>query len=159
MLDTLATWHPFLVHFAVAFTIGSAFFDVLDFLRARKGYEETGFRLMLAALPFLVLAVLTGNLAETSLLASSTHSMQILLLEDHKIYANIAIWLFAGVGFWRVFLHYKGQFVGLKKVIYVFIVAAAAMSVFLAARKGGAIRHEVHAPVAVICHHTSSEHA
>jgi uncharacterized membrane protein len=143
MLETLASWHPFIVHFAVAFTIGSAFFDSLDFLRPRKGMEDTGFRLMLAALPFLLLAVLSGNLAESSLVnAPTVRAEQILLLEDHMTYANIAVWVFTAAAFWRIFLHFKGQFIGLKKVIYVFIVAAAAMSVFLAARKGGAINHD-----------------
>lgn len=159
MLETLASWHPFLVHFAIAFTIGSAFFDTLDFLRPGKGMEETGFRLMLVAIPFLLLAVLTGNLAESSLVnAPTVRAEQMLLLEDHKTYANIAVWLFVATGFWRIFLHFKGQFTGLKKVIYVFIVAAAAMSVFLAARKGGAITtHGAPPPIVAIgTAHTAS---
>ena len=65
MTDTLAGWHPFIVHFAVAFAIGSAAFDVLDFFFQRKRFEETGFNLLLVALPFLLLAVLSLLLPPT----------------------------------------------------------------------------------------------
>ena len=139
MLDTLASWHPFIVHFAVAFTIGSAAFDILDFFMHRQRFEETGFLLMLTAMPFLLLAVFTGNLAESH--AAGLEHMAV-FIENHMRYANIAIWIFFAAGVWRLFMHLKGQYSGLKKIAYVFIVTAAAVSVYLAALHGGKIRHQ-----------------
>ena len=138
MLETLASWHPFVVHFAVAFSIGSAAFDILDFFFHRRKLEDTGLHLMLAALPFLLLAVLTGNLAETYAVGIADAAVA---LDRHITYANIAVWGFSAVGLWRIFQHFKGQHTGLRKVIYIFVVTAAAMSVYLAAVHGGAIRH------------------
>ena len=138
MLETIASWHPFIVHFAVAFTIGSAAFDIIDFFYPRRRFEETGLLLVFAALPFLLLAVLTGNLAETH--ATGLEDAAI-ALENHVRYANLAVWIFSAAGLWRLFLHFKKQYHGGKKVVYIFIVTAAAMSVYLAALHGGKIRH------------------
>lgn len=138
MLETLASWHPFIVHFAIAFSIGSAGFDILDFFFHRRKLEETGLHLMFAAIPFLLLAVLTGNLAETYATGISGADD---VLDKHVTYANIAVWGFSAVGLWRIFQHFKGEHRGLRKVLYIFIVTAAAMSVYLAALHGGMIRH------------------
>ena len=137
MTDIIASWHPFIVHFAIAFSIGSAIFDILDFFLHRRKFEETGFILMLAALPFLLLAVLSGNLAEPFArdLIPAAH------LHNHMSYANIAVWVFTVAAVWRVFLHFKKRYTGLRKIAYVFIVTFAAVSVYLAAMHGGRIRH------------------
>ncbi|MCB2203251.1 hypothetical protein KQI65_00770 [bacterium] len=138
MLETLATWHHFLVHFAVAFAIGSVAFDVLDFFLNKEKFEQTGFHLMIAAIPFLLLAVLTGNLAETYLTGLASHAAD---LEKHKTYANIAVWVFSAAGLWRLFLHFRREYNGIRKVIYIFIITTAAMSVYLAGLHGGMLRH------------------
>lgn len=137
MTEILASWHPFVVHFAVALTIASVFFDVIDFLRSNTTFERTGFALMLTAVPCLLLAVLTGNLAHGFV----EGARETAILEKHQTYANIAVWVFTAAALWRVFLHFKGRFHGGRRAAYIFIVAAAAMSVFLAARKGGEVRH------------------
>jgi uncharacterized membrane protein len=137
MTETIASWHPFIVHFAVAFGIGSAAFDVLDFFLHRRRLEETGFALMLAALPFLLLAVLSGNLAEPFARAVSPAAH----LQNHISYANIAVWVFSAAAIWRLFLHFKHRYTGTRKVAYIFVITFAAVSVYLAALHGGRIRH------------------
>jgi uncharacterized membrane protein len=139
MLETLASWHPFIVHFAVAFAIGSAFFDILDFFLSRRRFEETGFLLMITAMPFLLLAVFTGNLAEAFAPGLAGAAVAV---DNHIRYANIGIWVFFGAGFWRLFLHFKHQYRGGRKIAYIFIVTAAAASIYLAALHGGRIRHD-----------------
>ena len=139
---TIASWHPFLVHFAVALTISSVVFDVLDFFLHNKRFEETGFHLMIAAVPFLLFAVLTGNLAENYARSFAPAGV----IETHMTYANIAIWIFSAAALWRVFQHLRGAYSGMRKILYVFIVTAAAMSVYLAALHGGKIRHRPYVP-------------
>jgi uncharacterized membrane protein len=137
MTETIASWHPFLVHFAVAFSIGSAAFDVLDFFLPRRRLEETGLTLMLAALPFLLLAVLSGNLAEPFARAVRPAAH----LQHHMSYANIAVWVFSAAAMWRMFLHFKQRYSGKRKIAYIFVITFAAVSVYLAALHGGRIRH------------------
>ena len=138
MLETIASWHPFIVHFAVAFAMGSAAFDILDFFLHRPSFERTGFHLLVAALPFLLLAVLSGNLAETYAEGLAAAALE---LDTHMTYANIAVWLFTAVGFWRIFMHVRKEFTDMRKIVYVFLITAAAMSVYLAALHGGSIIH------------------
>ncbi|MDX9757719.1 MAG: hypothetical protein RBU27_01045 [Bacteroidota bacterium] len=138
MLETLASWHPFIVHFAVAFSIGSVAFDILDFFLSRRRFEDAGFLLLIAAMPFLLLAVLTGNLAAT-LAPGIEHAL--VALDNHMRYANIAVWIFFLAGAWRVFLHLKRRYNAKRKVLYIFVITAAAASVYLAALHGGRIRH------------------
>jgi uncharacterized membrane protein len=137
MTESLASWHPFIVHFAVAFSTGSAMFDVLDFFFQRRRFEEAGFMLMLVAIPFLLLAVFTGNLAEPFV----RDAEGLAHLGNHMTYASIAVWVFTAVALWRVFLHFRSLYTGRRKIAYVFLVTFAAVSVILAALHGGRIRH------------------
>jgi uncharacterized membrane protein len=137
MTLTLAALHPFLVHFAVAFAMASAAFDVADFFLPRKTLAQTGFILMLLALPFLLLAVLSGNLAEPFVRTRELERT----LHQHETYANLAVWTFCAAALWRVFMVLKKQYAGLRRVAYIFVITFAAVSVFLTAKKGGGIRH------------------
>ena len=156
MLELLASWHPFIVHFAVAFAIGSAFFDILEFFSGRSRFEETGFLLAIAALPFLLLAVFTGNLAETHITGIDTSAVA---LENHMRYANIAVWAFCATALWRLFMVLKKQYHGRRKILYIFIVTAAAMSVYLTALHGGRIRHHVGKTISIESLRFSSDSA
>jgi uncharacterized membrane protein len=137
MSESIALWHPFIVHFAVALTMTSALLDIAGFLFRNDRFDGASFLLMVLAIPALLAAVLSGNLASTFI----RESRQLGILEQHETYANIAVWVFCGAGFWRVFLQIKKRYHGIRKVVYVFIVTLAAASVFLAARKGGSMRH------------------
>jgi uncharacterized membrane protein len=137
MSETVALWHPFIVHFAVALTLVSAGLDIAGFIFRSDRFDASSFLLALLAIPALLAAVLSGNLAS----AFIHDARQLAILGTHETYANIAVWVFCGAAFWRVFLHLKRQFNGLRRIVYVFLIALAAMSVFLTARKGGTIRH------------------
>jgi len=150
MIETLASWHPFLVHFAVALSLTSAAFDIADFFFRKPRFVDVGFTLMLTAIPFLLAAVLTGNLAASFI----TTPRELKLLAQHETYANITVWVFTGAGFWRVFLSFKEQYRDGRKILYVFLITLAATSAYLAAKKGGSIMHpaseETNAPVVVV---------
>ncbi|MBL0176328.1 MAG: hypothetical protein IPP94_13865 [Ignavibacteria bacterium] len=137
MTEALALWHPFIVHFAVALTMTSALLDITGFLLRSDRFDNASFVLAVLAIPALLAAVFSGNLASTFI----RESRQLGILEQHETYANIAVWVFCGAGFWRVFLQTKKRYNGIRKIAYVFIVTLAAVSVFLAARKGGMIMH------------------
>ena len=137
MIEFLTSIHPFVVHFAVAYTLATAFFDILDFLFRKKYFETAAFIISMLALPFLLTAVLTGNLAGESL----NKPEALILLQQHETAANIAMWLFTASFVWRIFMVLKKQFTGWRKMIYLCVLSAAAISIFLAAQKGGKIFH------------------
>ena len=138
MIKALASWHHFIVHFAVALSLMSIVFDLSSVLLRKPGAERFGFVLMLAAVPFLLFAVLTGNLAEPFVRSGELSP----IVDRHESYANIAVWTFLAAGFWRVFLHVKHRYAAGRKILYILIAVAAGVAVFLAAREGGKIRHK-----------------
>lgn len=137
MSETVALWHPFIVHFAVSLTLVSALLDITGFVLRSDRFDASSFLLAILAIPALLAAVLSGNLASSFI----HEARQLALVDAHETYANIAVWVFCGAAFWRSFLHVKRRFTGARRIAYVFLVALAAMSVFLTARKGGSIRH------------------
>lgn len=129
--------HPFIVHFAVAFALASVLFDLLGLLFRRKQLAAAAAPLAYLALPFLILAVLSGNLALQSLhRPEAAH-----ILDQHQTYANIGMWLFCIAALWRAFLAAKKQFGGGRKFMYLIVAAAAAVSIFFAAQRGGKVFH------------------
>jgi uncharacterized membrane protein len=144
MLPEIAALHPFIVHFAVAFTLASALLDGVDLSMRRAHFERTSFHLAVIALPFLIAAVLTGNLA--SQFITETRARQ--ALDAHETFANIAVWLFCAAAVWRIFLQLKKEFFGGRKLAYTLAILLAATAVFLAARQGGTIRHRPYPPTA-----------
>ena len=137
MNEFIASTHPFVVHFAVALTIMSALFDLASLFIRRQHLATTGFSLAVTAVPFLLLAVLSGNLAEIYLSPelASTH------LEEHKLFANITVWSFTALALWRAWLAAKKRYAGWQKILYVALVLAAGAATFYTAERGGAIFH------------------
>lgn len=137
MTEILAEGHPFVVHFAVALGMTSVLFDILSLLRRGERLEATGFSLALLALPFLVAAVLTGNLAQQSL-----HDPALTpFVDDHRGWANAAMWLFSAATISRVSLMLKRRFDSWRKAVFLATALLAAMLIFVAAMKGGEIFH------------------
>ena len=137
MSETVALWHPFIVHFAVSLTMVSALLDIIGFVLRSDRFDASSFLLATLAIPALLAAVLSGNLASGFIHDAGQRA----IVDGHETYANIAVWVFCGAAFWRSFLQVKKQFTGPRRIAYVFLIALAAMSVFLAARKGGSLRH------------------
>ena len=143
VIPAIASWHPFIVHFAVAFAIGSALLDTVDLLMRRRALDRTALLLAIMALPFLAAAALTGNLASSYIRDQDA----LALLDQHVTYANLAVWAFTATAVWRIFLHLRKDYLGRKRIIHAAAVLIAAGCVFLAASKGGAIRHRPYSDV------------
>lgn len=137
MIESLAALHPFLVHFAVAFTLAGAALDCASFFQRLERVASAGPVLIGLAAPFLLAAALTGNLAEGLArpdLAGPT-------LDAHVTAANSAVWIFFAAALFRLDLALRKRFTGFRRVIYCVLMVAAAVAVFIAAREGGRLRH------------------
>jgi uncharacterized membrane protein len=137
MSALLASLHPFLVHFAVAFVLGGAVLDAAGLLRPHELLERTGRLLLLLAVPFVLAAVITGNLAE----GFARPGVSGPLLDAHITAANITAWTFFGAIAWRTFLTLRRSLSGMRRIAYVCVIAIVSISVFVTARDGGRLRH------------------
>lgn len=136
MSEFLAAQHPFVVHFAVALSIITALFDLLSLYR-RATFEPVSFALIIVSLPFLISAVLTGNLAQQYLQRPEARE----IVEQHESLATAGMWIFTAASVLRVFLVLKKKYHGWKRIIYLLGIVAGAVLIFLAARKGGTVFH------------------
>lgn len=140
MISFLAGAHPFIVHFAVSLTILSALFECASLFTGKFHVDSTALTLAVAAVPFLLLAVLTGNLAESVLPAALKTSV----VQTHKMLANITVWSFTALIFGRVYLGVTKRFTKKLHTLYVVLLLAAATVAFFTAERGGEIYHGQH---------------
>ncbi len=137
MISILASWHPFVVHFAVALTLTSFLFDLAGATTRFRQFATTGFHLMIAAVPFLLLAVLTGNLAEGMLRATEDR----MLIEKHLTLMNAAVWGFMAIAAWRVYATLKKTFTRASMLFYLAVLFLVCTAIFIGAQRGAALSH------------------
>lgn len=135
MTEFLAEAHPFTVHFAISLVIMSTVFDLLALASKRNHFSTTAFSLAIAAVPFLLGAVLTGNSAETVYQAIDP-----VALSRHTTYANIAVWGFSIIVFARIWFSIKKTFKSWMVLLYIAVAVGLSIAVFLTGMEGGRIR-------------------
>jgi uncharacterized membrane protein len=133
----LASLHPFLVHFAVAFVLAGCVLDAAGLLRPYELFERTGRLLLVLAAPFVLAAVITGNLAESFARPGVSGAV----LDAHITAANVTTWTFFAALSWRGFLTLRHRFTGMHRIVYLCMIAIVSISVFVTAREGGRLRH------------------
>jgi uncharacterized membrane protein len=138
MNEFLANAHPFIVHFAVALSMLTGLFELLSYAFLKDHLRATALSLAITAVPFLLLAVLTGNLAEAYL----PDPLRSPNLETHKMLANITVWTFTAVVFWYVYMRTKKTISHWLRYLYLILILAIAVVSFFAAQYGGNIRHD-----------------
>ncbi len=139
MNEYLAAQHPFIVHFAVSISIIAALFDLLSLYRREK-FGPVSFALIIVSSPFLISAVLTGNLAQQFLQRPEARA----IVEQHESLATAGMWILTAASVLRIFLVVKKNFMGWKRIAYLLGIVAGAVLIFIAARKGGTIFHADH---------------
>ncbi len=137
MSEYLAHAHPYVVHFAVVLPVVAAFFELASVVFKRESFSSTSLYLTILAIPFLVTAVLTGNLAGTYLEAP----LKTGIAGNHETFANITVWLVVTLSFGRVFYTVKKKFSGGLRLLYLVLALAAAFFTIYTAKLGGEIRH------------------
>jgi len=137
MISILASWHPFVVHFAVALTFTSFLFDLAGATTRFRQFATTGFHLMITAVPFLLLAVFTGNLAEGIHRATENG----VLLDQHLTLMNAAVWGFMTVAAWRMYATLNKKFTRTSMLFYLVVLFLVCIAIFIGAMKGAALSH------------------
>lgn len=138
MIDLLAQSHPFLVHFAVALSITSTGFDLAHLLRPRDMLEHCARLLGVVALPFLVLAAVSGNAAGSGISDPQIRN----LLDAHETWANVAIWTFTVSVLGRLWMRIRKNTARKLVLGLVGLSLVASVAVFFAAKAGGEVARE-----------------
>ncbi|NOY07155.1 MAG: hypothetical protein GXO82_11105 [Chlorobi bacterium] len=137
MISMLASWHPVVVHFAVALTVTSFFFDLTGATTRFTQFATTGFHLMVTAVPFLLLAVITGNLAEGMFPSTEART----LIDQHLTLMNAAVWGFMAIAAWRIYATANRKFTRASMFFYLAVLFLVCVAVFIGALEGAALCH------------------
>jgi len=137
MEEFIAHIHPFVVHFAVAFTLSSILFEFLFLLLKKEHFAKTAFTLAIVAVPFMLLALLTGSFSEEYY----ETSREIPLLETHETFGYIAAYAVTGLVLLRILLVVKKRYNATLRVVYLVLMLAIGACTFYTAEEGGQIRH------------------
>jgi len=122
--------HPPVVHFAIALTITGFIFEVLYLITKKESFKHAGFWTFVFGALSVVLAALTGHLAEEAveeIARGTAHD----ILETHEELGNILAGVFAILGIFRVFVYLTDN----MKLYYAYLVGAL-VSVLLIAYQG-----------------------
>lgn len=137
MNEFLAAEHAFIVHFALALSVVSSALALLHALARKEYLEHASFVVMIAALPFLLAAVFTGNIASQLLLLTEKRE----LVGQHETLASLGVWLFFGASVWKIYFSLQKKFIGIYRWIFLVAILFASIVIVLAARKGALIGH------------------
>ncbi len=91
--------HPFLIHFPIALLTSSFVFDLAGILTNRKSLNDAGWWTMLFGMLGLTAAVVTGLLAEKSVVVSATAQEH---FESHQQIAFVVAGIYATLFLWRI---------------------------------------------------------
>jgi uncharacterized membrane protein len=137
-MEFLAELHPQIIHFPIAFFILYFLFETSGILFKKEFLLKSALIILILAIIFSVLAVLTGNQAHQFVKQRQAESVFYNdIIDKHELYATITLWYFFTVLVLRVYLTVKKKFAG--KTMYLFIVLGliGSILIFLTGSYGG----------------------
>lgn len=137
-MEFLAQLHPKIIHFPIALFILYFLFETSGVLLKKEFLIKSALIVLILAILFSVLSVLTGNQAYEIVKQRQTDAALYKdLIEQHELFATITLWYFFAVLFLRIYFLVKKEFVG--KIQYLFIVLGliGSLLIFLTGTYGG----------------------
>jgi len=122
--------HPPIVHFAIALTITGVIFELLYFITRRESLKHAGFWTFIAGAFFVVLAAISGHLAEEAVEHIATGPAHE-ILETHEELGNILAGLLVVLAIFRIFIYLTEN-----KKLYPLFLLGAIISALLVAYQG-----------------------
>lgn len=137
-MEFLAYLHPKIIHFPIAFFILYFLFESTGILLKKEFLLKSALIILILAIFFSVLAVLTGNQANEIVKQRQTDAALYKdVINQHELFATITLWYFFALMFLRIYFVVKKKFIG--KVQYLFIVLGliGSLLIFLTGSYGG----------------------
>ncbi len=131
-METLANFHPLVVHFPLAIFTLYIIVELIAALTKREFFDKTAVLLLGAGILFGILAVLTGNQA-----AETANEAFKSAIESHQNWATGLQWYFTGLFVLRFMLIFKGKFKGIFRYVFLILALAGALIIYETGEHGG----------------------
>lgn len=136
--------HPFFVHFPIALLLAAVLFDVYGALKNESEHTRTAFILQLMAGVFAILAAVTGNLAESVIVAQeSVHQGVLDPFERHVTWGNAMVWVIVLVAVGRTFAILEKKAWALKGGVFPVVGIVLAILVLFTGFIGGDLSRSI----------------
>lgn len=140
--------HPVIVHFPIALMFAAGALYLAGFLRKADILLKAAFAMHIAGLVSGVVAILTGDYAESQLVQNAAiHA----LAELHESLAMISIWAFALLAVWA-YVRHRSQ-VKVEKIAFIVLLVAVIGTTGYAGHIGGTMVYQHGAGVAPMKEH------
>lgn len=121
-MEFLSQLHPRIVHFPIAFFILYLFFETFGVLLKKDFLLKAAFLILIAGVLTALIAVITGNQAQTAAKLLFTNGSDLnKLIELHEDYATLTLFYFSAVLFLRTYLVIKKKFDGNLKFVFIIL--------------------------------------
>lgn len=139
MIESLAGLHPMIIHFPIVLFISYFLVEVSNLFFKQSIVDAINFIILFAGILFSVVAVLTGNQAQSAAL-HVLHSKPIdviKILELHETMATISLWLFTAILFLRYYLFSKNKLTQKWKIFISLVALIGVIFIYETAFLGG----------------------
>jgi uncharacterized membrane protein len=140
--------HPAIVHFPIALMFAAGALYLAGFLRKTDILLKAAFAMHIAGLVFGVIAILTGDYAESDLIQNEAIHQ---LAELHEQLAMIATWAFALLAVWA-YVRHRSQ-VKAEQIAFIVVLLAIIGTTGYTAHIGGTMVYQHGAGVAPMKEH------
>ncbi|NQV43224.1 MAG: hypothetical protein HQ506_12810 [Candidatus Marinimicrobia bacterium] len=140
----MAELHPFFVHFPIAILIVAALFDFYGAIKNNQQHPRTAYTLQLMAGISAIFAAISGNLAETMLVAQEPlHQGVMASFQKHTSIGNAAVWIIILVAVGRTFAVLEKKEWALKGWVFPVISILLAGLILVTGLLGGALSRNI----------------
>lgn len=134
-MEFLADLHHKIIHFPIALLFIYPFIEAVSLFYKKDFFSFTSLIILILGVVTSLAAVLTGNQALNSIKGMDAELYEI--ADAHYTYANIVVWLFSAILFFRIYLQIKKKYGGKWKIILLLIAFAGCYFIFQTGEYGG----------------------
>lgn len=139
-METLASLHPKVVHFAVALLLTYVLLEVLYFIFKKDFLNKSATLILFLGILGALASLITGNQAfhyAEYLFDNYDVKIPFGLIDEHEQYAQITTFWFVGILFIRFFLNVKNKFKGWLQIIVLLLAIIGTYFVYETGEHGG----------------------
>jgi uncharacterized membrane protein len=139
-METLASFHPKVVHFAIALLLTYVLLEVLYLIFKKDFINKSATLILFLGVLGAVAALLTGNQAyyyAEYLFDTYDVKIPLGLIDEHEEYAKITLFWFLGILIIRFFLNVKNKFKGWFQMFVLVLALVGVYFVYETGEHGG----------------------
>lgn len=143
-MNFLASLHPQVVHFPIAFFLAYALLEIIGIIFKREFFSKAAHLFLFLGVLGAFAAVFTGNSAVDAAKQLSKKGVQIAFgaIEKHEDMANLTMWYFTGLLILRTFFVLKKKFLGKIKFLFILFALLGSFFIYRTGKLGGKLVYE-----------------